>query len=93
MWVTILQVLLLWLVSHRHLGHSPHLCHHYNLHIHEASIQKGVNRPITSEILGRSPKFAQSTGLCQNQNISIERYPTPETDFIFIVISNKEQLL
>jgi hypothetical protein len=69
-----------------HLGHSPHLRHHHNLHIHEASSHKGANRPITSEISGRSPKLAQSTVLCQNQNISIERYPTPETDFIFIVI-------
>jgi hypothetical protein len=37
MWVTILQRLLLRLVSHRHLGHSPHLRHHYNLYIHEVS--------------------------------------------------------
>jgi tRNA U34 5-methylaminomethyl-2-thiouridine-forming methyltransferase MnmC len=95
MWVTILQLLLLRLVSHRHLGHSLHLRHHYNLHIHEARSQKGANKLITSEISGRSPKLAQSTVLCQNQNISIERYPTPEIDFIFIVIFffNKEQLL
>jgi tRNA U34 5-methylaminomethyl-2-thiouridine-forming methyltransferase MnmC len=95
MWVTILQLLLLWLANHRHLGHSLHLRHHYNLHIHEASSQKGANRLITSEILGRSPKLAQSTVLCQNRNISIERYPTPETVFTFIVIFffNKEQLL
>jgi hypothetical protein len=86
MWVTILQLLLLRLASHNHLGHSLHLRHHYNLHIREASSQKGANRPITSEILGMSLKLAQSTVLCQNQNISIERYPTPETDFIFIVI-------
>jgi hypothetical protein len=25
------------LVSHRHLGHNPHLRHHYNLYIHEVS--------------------------------------------------------
>jgi hypothetical protein len=95
MWVTILQLLLLWLASHRHLAHSLHLRHHYNLHIHEASSQKGANRLITSEISGRSPKLAQSTVLCQNRNISIERYPTPETVFTFIVIFffNKEQLL
>jgi hypothetical protein len=95
MWVTILQLLLLRLASHRHLGHSFHLHHHYNLHIHEASSQKGASIPIISEILGRSPKLAQSTVLCQNRNISIERYPTPETVFTFIVIFffNKEQLL
>jgi hypothetical protein len=95
MWVTILQLLLLRLVSHRHLGHSPHLRHHYNLHIHEDNSQKGANRPITSEISGRSPKLALSIILCQNKNISIKRYPTLETDFIFIVIFffNKEQLL
>jgi hypothetical protein len=86
---------LLWLVSHRHPGHSFHLRHHYNLHIHEASSQKGANRPINSETSGRSPKLVQSTVLCQNRSISIERYPTPETVFTFIVIFlfNKEQLL
>jgi hypothetical protein len=95
MWVTILQRLLLRLVSNRHPGHSLHLRHHYNLHIHEASSQKGANRPISSETSGRSPKLVQSTVLCQNRSISIERYPTPETIFTFIVIFlfNKEQLL
>jgi hypothetical protein len=43
MWVTILQLLLLRLASHRHLGNSLHLRHHYNLYIHEASSQKGAN--------------------------------------------------
>jgi hypothetical protein len=86
MWVTILQLLLLRLASHRHLGHSLHLHHHCNLHIHEASNQKGVNIPISNEISGRSLKLAQSTILCQNRNISIERYPTPETVFTFIAI-------
>jgi hypothetical protein len=43
----------------------------------------------------RSPKLVQSTVLCQNRSISIERYPTPETVFTFIVVFffNKEQLL
>ena len=67
MWVTILQHLLLRLVSHRHPGHSPYLRHHYNLPIHEVSSQKGANRPINSEISGRDPKLAQSTVLCQNR--------------------------
>jgi hypothetical protein len=31
MWVTILQRMLLRLVSHRHLGHNLHLRHYYNL--------------------------------------------------------------
>jgi hypothetical protein len=86
---------LLRLANHRHLGHSLHLRHHYNLHIHEASSQKGANRPISSRISGRSLKLAQSTVLCQNRNISNERYPTPETVCTFIVIFffNKEQLL
>jgi hypothetical protein len=74
MWVIILQLLLLRLVSH-----SFHLRHHYNLHIHEVSSQKGANRPINSEISGGNPKLAQSTVLCQNQNTSIEGYPTSET--------------
>jgi hypothetical protein len=86
MWVTILQLLLLRLASHRHLGHNLHLHHHYNLHIHEASNQKGASILISSEISGRSPKLAQSTVLCQNRNISIERYPTPETVFTIIAI-------
>jgi hypothetical protein len=64
MWVIILQLVLLRLVSHRLLGHSFHLRHHYNLPIHEVSSQKGANRPISSEILGRNPKLAQSTVLC-----------------------------
>jgi hypothetical protein len=74
MWVIILQLLLLRLVNCRFLGHSFHLCHHYNLPIHEVSSQKGANRPINSEISGRNPKLAQSTVLCQNQSTSIERY-------------------
>jgi hypothetical protein len=37
MWVIILQLMLLRLVSHRLLGHSSHLHHHYNLPIHEDS--------------------------------------------------------
>jgi hypothetical protein len=95
MWVTILQLLLLRLASHRHHGNSLHLCHHYNLHIHGASSQKGANRPTNNEISGRSPKLAQSTVLCQNRSISIKRYPTPGTIFTFIVILflTKEQLL
>jgi hypothetical protein len=79
MWVIIQQLLLLRLVSHRLLGHSFHLRHHYNLPIHEVSSQKGANTPISSKISGRNPKLTQSTVLCQNQNTSIERYPTSET--------------
>jgi hypothetical protein len=86
MWVTILQLLLLRLASHKHLGHNLHLHHHYNLHIHEASNKKGASILISSEISGRSLKLAQSTVLCQNRNISIEIYPTPETIFTFIAI-------
>jgi hypothetical protein len=75
--------------------HSLHLRHHYNLHIYEASSQKGVNKLISSETSGRSPKLAQSTILCQSRSTSTERYPTPKTVFISIVIFffNKEQLL
>jgi hypothetical protein len=78
MWVIILQLLLLRLVSHKLLSHSFHLHCHYNLPIHEVSSQKGAIRLISSEISGRNPKLAQSTVLCQNQNTSIERYPTSE---------------
>jgi hypothetical protein len=76
MWVIILQLLLLWLVSRKFVGLSFHLHRHYNLPIHEVSSQKGVNRPISSEILGRGLKLTQLTVLCQNQNTYIERYPT-----------------
>jgi hypothetical protein len=95
MWVTILQRLLLRLVSHRHPGHSLHLRHHYNLHIHAANSQKGVNRLISRETPGRSPKLAQSTVLCQSRSISTKIYPTPESvfAFIFILFLTKEQLL
>jgi hypothetical protein len=64
MWVTILQLLLLRLVSHSLLGHNFHLRHRYNLPIHEVSSQKGANRLISSEISGRNPKLAQSIVLC-----------------------------
>jgi hypothetical protein len=37
MWAIILRPLFLRLVSHRLLGHSFHLRHHYNLPIHEVS--------------------------------------------------------
>jgi hypothetical protein len=78
MWAIILQLLLLWLVSHRLLGHSFHLRRDYNLLIHEVSSQKGAIRLISSEISGRNLKLSQSTVLCQSKNTSIERYPTSE---------------
>jgi hypothetical protein len=78
MWVIILQLLLLRLVSHKLLGHNFHLRRHYNLPIHEVSSQKGAIQLISNEISGRNPKLAQSIVLCQNQNTSIERYPTSE---------------
>ena len=52
MWVIILQLLLLRLVSHRLLGHSFHLRHHYNLPIHEESSQKEANRPSAARFQG-----------------------------------------
>jgi hypothetical protein len=48
MWAIIPQFLLLWLVSHKFLGHNFHLRHHYSLPTLEASSQEGVNRPISS---------------------------------------------
>jgi hypothetical protein len=79
MWVIIPQLLLLRLVSRKFLGHNFHLRRHYNLPTHEVSSQKGVNRPISSEISGRGPKLAQLIVLCQNQNTYIETYPTFDT--------------
>jgi hypothetical protein len=64
MWVIIPQLLLLRLVSRKFLGHSFHLRHHYSLPTLEASSQKGVNRPISSEISRRGPKLAQLIALC-----------------------------
>jgi hypothetical protein len=58
MWGIILQLLLLRLASHRLLGHSFHLRHHYNLPIHEVSSQKGAIRLISNEISGRNLKLA-----------------------------------
>jgi hypothetical protein len=76
MWVIIPQLLLLRLVSHKFLGQSFHLHRHCSLPTHEVSSQKGVNRPISSEISGRGLKLAQLIVLCHNQNTYIERYPT-----------------
>jgi hypothetical protein len=94
MWATILQPLLLRLVSHRLLSHSFHLHRHYNLPIHEVSSQKGAIRPISSETSGRNPKLAQLTVLCLNQNTSIEIYPTSEAllyslSFTFLISNNQ----
>jgi hypothetical protein len=78
MWAIILQLLLLRLVIHRLLGHNSHPHHHYNRHTPEANSQKGASTPTNNESLGRNPKLAQSTVLCQNQSTFIEQYPTPE---------------
>jgi hypothetical protein len=59
MWVIIPLLLLLQLVRRKFLGHSFHLRHHYSLPTLEANNQKGVNRPISSEISGRGSKLAQ----------------------------------
>jgi hypothetical protein len=55
------------------------LHHHYNRPIPEASSQKGASTLNSNGNSGRNPKLAQSTVLCRNQSISIERYPTSET--------------
>jgi hypothetical protein len=79
MWVIIPQLLLLWLVSRKFLGHNFHLRRHYNLPTHEVSSQKGANRPISSETSGKGLKLAQLIALCQNQNTYNERYPSSGT--------------
>jgi hypothetical protein len=92
MWAIILQLLLLWLATHRLPGHnSPH---HYNRHIPEASSQKGANTLNNNVNSGRNSKLAQSTVLCQNQSTFIERYPTPEIllwsmSFCFLIRNNQ----
>jgi hypothetical protein len=94
MWVIIPQLLLLRLISRKFLGHSFYLHRHYSLPTHEVNSQKGVNRPISSEIFGRGPKLAQLIVLCQNQNTYIERYPTFGTvlyslSFSFLIRNNQ----
>jgi hypothetical protein len=82
MWVIILQLLLLRLAIHRLPGHNSHPCHHYNRHTPEASSQKGASTPSNNGSLGRNPKLAQSTVLCQNQSTFIEQYPTPKYFYV-----------
>jgi hypothetical protein len=48
------------------------------------SQQPGASTPNSNESLGRNPKLAQSTVLCQNQNTFIERYPTPKILLCFM---------
>jgi hypothetical protein len=78
MWAITLQPLLLRLAIHRLLGLSFHRHHHCNLHIPEASSQKGASTLNSNVNSRRNPKLEQSTVLCQNQSIFIERYPTSE---------------
>jgi hypothetical protein len=86
MWAIILQLLLLRLAIHRLLGHNSYPHHHYNRPIPEASSQKGTSTLNSNQNLGRNPKLAQSTVLCQNQSTFIERYPTSKTFLTFYVI-------
>jgi hypothetical protein len=78
MWAITLQPLFLRLAIHRLLGLSFHRHHHCNLHIPEASSQKGANTLNNNVNSGRNLKLVQSTVLCQNQSTFIERYPTSE---------------
>jgi hypothetical protein len=94
MWAITLQPLLLRLAIHRLLGLSFHCHHHCNLHIPEASSQKGARTLNSNMNSGRNPKLVQSTVLCQNQSTFIERYPASEillcsTSFYFL-IRNKQ---
>jgi hypothetical protein len=91
MWVTILQLLLLWQANLRHLGNNFHLNHQYN----EASSQKGASTLISNETSERSPKLAQSTVLYQSRSTSTRRYPAAEIvlAFVTIFLFNKEQSL
>jgi hypothetical protein len=84
MWAIILQLLLLRLAIHRLPGHSYHPHHHYNRPIPEVSSQKGTSTPNNNVNSGRNLKLAQSTVLCQNQSIFIERYPTSEILLCFM---------
>jgi hypothetical protein len=84
MWAIILQLLLLRLAIHRLSGHNSHSHHHYNRPTPEASSQKGASTPSSNGSLGRNPKLAQSTVLCQNRSTFIEQYPTPKILLCFM---------
>jgi hypothetical protein len=94
MWAIILQLLLLRLAILRLLGLSFHHHHHCNLHIPEASSQKGASTPNSNANSGRNPKLVQSIVLCQNQSTFIEQYPPSKIllcsmSFCFLV-TNKQ---
>jgi hypothetical protein len=84
MWAIILQLPLLRIAIHRLLGHISHPHHHCNQPIPEVSIQKGASTANNNGSLGRNPKLAKSTVLCQNQSTFIERYPTAKTLLCFM---------
>jgi hypothetical protein len=83
-WVINLQLLLLRQVIHKLPDLSSHRHHHCNLHIPEASSQKGASTPNSNVTSGRSPKLVQSTTLYQSQSTYIEKYPTFEALFSFM---------
>jgi hypothetical protein len=78
MWAITLQPLLLRLAIHRLIGLSFHRHHHCNLHVPEASSQKGARTLNNNVNSGRNPKLVQSIVLCLNQSTFIERYPASE---------------
>jgi hypothetical protein len=83
-----------WLAIHRLLGLSFHRHDHCNLHIPEASSQKGARTLNSNVKSGRNVKLVQSTVLCQNQSTFIKRYSASEillcsTSFCFL-IRNKQ---
>jgi hypothetical protein len=95
MWAITLKALLLWLAIHRLLGLSFHHHRHCNLHIPEASSQKGADILNSNVNSGRNPKLVQSTVLCQNQSTFIERYPASEIPLcsMSFCFFNKEQAM
>jgi hypothetical protein len=81
-WAIILHLLLLRLASHMLPSHNSHPHHHCNPPIPKASSQMGANTPTNNGSIGRNPKLAHSTVLCQNQSTFIERYPTPKYFYV-----------
>jgi hypothetical protein len=98
MWATNLQLLLLRQAIHRLLGPNSHHHHYCNLHIPEASIQKGVSTPKNNVNSGRNPKLVQSIVLYQNRSTYTEWYHAsdPASEILlcsmsfFFLIRNKQ---
>jgi hypothetical protein len=84
MWAINLQPLLLQQAIHELPGLSSHRHLECNLHILEASSQKGANTHNNNVTSGRSPKLIRSIAPYQNTSTFTEQYPTSEILLLFM---------